>query len=167
METEAKTLLIIEDELDLRELMLAQFTVMGWAVAFDLTFSGIKRLLLTSSAVLMDWHLPGLDSDEIYRMCRRSRPCTVISGDPECPAPGALLKPFKLTEVLTLCEESIRRAKLGLDFFEGDQVESKATPAWGTGVVVDVYGDECWVQFASRDLKDRPLRVLNSHLKKV
>ncbi len=165
--SERKSVLILEDEVDLRELLRAQFAAEGWSVLTDLSFSGIRRLLSEASLVIMDWKIPGLDSNEIYRMCRRVRPCVVISGDPDCPVPGTLIKPFRMGELIAACFDAVERSRAGDEFFEGNQVESKSNPGWGVGVVLDIFGDECWVQFASRDVSTEPLRVPKTLLKRV
>jgi DNA-binding response OmpR family regulator len=130
----AKSILVIEDDPDIRNLVELHLRDAGYEIAIETTGNeGMKRALAGSfDLVLLDIMLPGVDGLEICRRLRAERPkvpilmLTARSTELdrvlglELGADDYLTKPFSVRELLARIKAILRRI---------DQMESSPPPA--------------------------------------
>jgi DNA-binding response OmpR family regulator len=130
----AKSILVIEDDPDIRNLVELHLRDAGYEIAIETTGNeGMKRALAGSfDLVLLDIMLPGVDGLEICRRLRAERPgvpilmLTARSTELdrvlglELGADDYLTKPFSVRELLARIKAILRRI---------DQMESAPPPA--------------------------------------
>jgi hypothetical protein len=121
-----RSILVIEEELDLRILLLEALSAENWKVIFALTEKTIQEAVQTVAGVIMNSNLPEvLNRDEILK----------IIGD------VPLIMTDKNYQVADLVKETKEKMDQGR-FFVGDRVMSRTTPDWGEGRVVSLYPDQ-------------------------
>jgi DNA-binding response OmpR family regulator len=158
-------ILIVEDELELREIML-QTLGDTHDCLFALTETEIFEQAKESDTAIVSWLTPMLDVRKIVTECSRYTPVLVTASD-RSDLPADLLttvtlleKPFRLDDLVQKAAESVQRK--ASEFFIGSLVFSNASPGMGAGKIVDRTGDQIWVTFGN---SSKPSLVRREHLR--
>jgi two-component system OmpR family response regulator len=116
-------LLVIEDEHDLREMLVAALRTEGYAV--DAAADGNEGLYKATTweydAVVLDWMLPKMDGGELLRVLRKEKqtPVLILTARDtlqdrvnglDAGGDDYLVKPFEIKELLARLRALIRRA---------------------------------------------------------
>ena len=155
-----RSILVIEEEYDLRVLLLESLSAENWKVIFALTEEMIESALKEVAGVVLNWEVPELlNRDWILKKIGEIPLLVTTSGD-TCPYPGFVKKPYSSVELARATQKEFSKDQ----FFVGDRVISKITPDWGTGKVVRILSDEYYgVVFKSDDHVNSPEIALKCH----
>ena len=143
-----RSILVIEEEYDLRVALLEALSEHQWNVLFALTEETISEAIKNVAGVILNWDLPALlDRDQILKIIGETP--TVIAH-----------KPYTVEDVVRKTHEKISTEQ----FFVGDVVVSRITPSWGVGRVVSIFPDRFYgVIFREGDRTNSPEVALRCH----
>ncbi len=133
-----RSILVIEEEYNLRVLLMEALSVENWNVIFALTEETIEEAIRSVAGVILNWNLPEvIDRDQVLKIIGEL-PLIVTSTLDNCTHEGFLKIPFATEELVKAAQEKIHKNQ----FFVGDRVTSKTTPDWGPGRIVSIYPDQ-------------------------
>jgi two-component system, OmpR family, phosphate regulon response regulator PhoB len=72
-----RTVLIVEDEIDIADMLVVRFTVQGFLTLLARSRDSALRLLLTHGepdCILMDWFMPGMSAPDFIEKARQVHP---------------------------------------------------------------------------------------------
>lgn len=138
------TVLLVEDEPDLRSLVVRELEAAGYRVRA--AAGGVAALRLfgdeSPDLVLLDWLLPGMDGLEVLRRLRQSSPVPVLMLTAraeevdrvvglETGADDYLTKPFSMRELIARVRALLRRHERLQEMLAEDRADSPATVRFG------------------------------------
>jgi CheY-like chemotaxis protein len=123
-----RNILLVEDDLDVREMISEEMAIEGWKVHCALEPEVIREVIRDCTLVVLDWHLHGYNKNEIQEVCA-IRPIIVISVDVGVNVPGILHKPFPPSVLNNRLAEEFKAACS--KYMVGDVAVSILSPDWG------------------------------------
>ena len=155
-----RSILVIEEEYDVRVLLLNSLNAENWKVVFALTDEMIESALQEVAGVILNWEVPEFINRDQLLLRIGDLPLVVTSSQSNCPHPGFIKKPYSPTELLNATKRYFHKSH----FYVGDRVMSKTTPDWGVGRVVRILSDDYYgVIFKSEDQYNSPEIALKCH----
>lgn len=133
-----RSLLVIEEEYDLRVLLLQALAAERWNVLFALTEEAVADSIKNVAGVVLNWDVPACIRRDKLLKTIGELPLIVTSASDDCTFPGFIKKPYAMSELVRRAQEKISQDR----FFVGDRVTSKITHDWGEGRVVSIYKDD-------------------------